>query len=102
MPEERVGMSQRARERWKVLDEIKQGHVTQVEGARRLRLRPRQIEARVTSVRPRASRMMRGGNKKSGPARQAPPAAPMRRACSLHRPREKEKGEDRVGLPLGG
>jgi hypothetical protein len=43
MPEERISMSQRERERWKVLEEMEQGHLTQVEGARRLRLSPRQL-----------------------------------------------------------
>ena len=50
MREERISMSQRERERLKVLPEIQQRHLTQVEGASRLRLSPRQmrrIERRV-------------------------------------------------------
>jgi hypothetical protein len=43
MPEERISMSQSERERLKVLHQIKQGHWTQVEGARRLRLSARQV-----------------------------------------------------------
>jgi hypothetical protein len=43
MREERISMSQRERERWKVLEEMEQGHLSQVEGARRLRLSPRQL-----------------------------------------------------------
>jgi hypothetical protein len=43
MPEERISMSQSERERLQVLQGIKQGHWTQVEGARRLRLSSRQV-----------------------------------------------------------
>jgi Homeodomain-like domain len=43
MPEERISMSQSERERLKVLCQIEQGHWTQVEGARRLRLSTRQV-----------------------------------------------------------
>ena len=43
MTEERISMSQSERERLKVLQQIEQGHWTQVEGARRLRLSARQV-----------------------------------------------------------
>jgi hypothetical protein len=43
MPEERISMNQLERERLKVLEQIKQRHWTQVEGARRLRLSTRQV-----------------------------------------------------------
>jgi hypothetical protein len=37
MEEERISMSQRERERLKVLHEVEQGHLKQVEGAQRLK-----------------------------------------------------------------
>ena len=43
MREERISLSQPERERLQVLHEIEQGHWTQVEGARRLRLSTRQV-----------------------------------------------------------
>ncbi len=43
MTEERISMSQSERERLKVVQQIEQGHWTQVEGARRLRLSARQV-----------------------------------------------------------
>jgi hypothetical protein len=52
MGEERISLSQSERERLQVLHGIEQGHWTQVEGARRLRLSTRQVrrlERRVTA-----------------------------------------------------
>jgi hypothetical protein len=43
MEEERIAMSTRERDRLKVLHEVKQGHLRQVEAARRLRLSTRQV-----------------------------------------------------------
>ena len=43
MPEERISMSQPERERLKVLQQMEQGHWTQMEGAQRLRLSSRQV-----------------------------------------------------------
>lgn len=43
MAEERISMSQCERERLKVLQQIEQGHWTQVEGARRMHLSARQV-----------------------------------------------------------
>src|SRR3989337_444234 len=50
MEQERISMSRRERERVKVLDEVQAGQLTQVEGAKRMRLTPRQarrLERRV-------------------------------------------------------
>jgi len=50
MEQERISMSRRERERLKVLHEVQAGHLTQVEGAKRMRLTPRQarrLERRV-------------------------------------------------------
>ena len=38
-----MALSQRERDRIRVLHEVQQGHVTQVEGARRLQLSDRQV-----------------------------------------------------------
>src|SRR5271155_531797 len=43
METERMALSQRERDRIRVLHEVQQGHVTQVEGARRLKLSDRQV-----------------------------------------------------------
>jgi len=43
METERMALSQRERDRIRVLHEVQQGHVTQVEGARRLQLSDRQV-----------------------------------------------------------
>ena len=43
MEEERINLSQRDRDRLRVLHELKQGHLQQREAARRLRLSARQI-----------------------------------------------------------
>ena len=43
MEEERISLSQRERERLKVLHEVEQGHLKQVEAARRLRLTDRHV-----------------------------------------------------------
>jgi transposase len=43
METERMAMSQRERDRMRVLQEVEQGHVTQVEAARRLQLSDRQV-----------------------------------------------------------
>jgi len=43
METERIALSQRERDRIRVLHEVQQGHVTQVEGARRLKLSDRQV-----------------------------------------------------------
>ncbi len=43
METERIALSQRERDRVRVLHEVKQGHVTQVEAARRLQLSDRQV-----------------------------------------------------------
>lgn len=43
MEQERISLNARERERLKVLHEIEQGHLRQVEAARRLRLTGRQV-----------------------------------------------------------
>src|ERR1700688_3344601 len=43
MAEERMSLSQRERERWKVLQQVEEGQLKQVEAARRLRLTDRQV-----------------------------------------------------------
>jgi transcriptional regulator with GAF, ATPase, and Fis domain len=43
MEEERIGLSAKERERLKVLHEITQGHLRQIDAARRLRLSDRQV-----------------------------------------------------------
>jgi transposase len=43
MEQERISMSRRERERLKVLHEVKAGHLTQVEAAKRMRLTTRQV-----------------------------------------------------------
>jgi hypothetical protein len=47
MEAERIALSQRERDRLKVLHEVKQKHLTQVEAARRLRLGDRQVRRMV-------------------------------------------------------
>jgi Winged helix-turn helix len=43
MAEERISLNQRERERWKVLQQVEEGQLKQVEAARRLRLTDRQV-----------------------------------------------------------
>jgi hypothetical protein len=43
MEQERISMSRRERERLKVLHEVKAGHLTQVEAAKRMRLTSRHV-----------------------------------------------------------
>jgi hypothetical protein len=43
MEQERISMNRRKRERLKVLHEVRTGHLTQVEAAKRMRLRPRHV-----------------------------------------------------------
>jgi hypothetical protein len=43
MEEERIELSARERERLKVLQQVEEGHLKQVEAARRLRLSDRQV-----------------------------------------------------------
>ena len=43
METERMALSQRERDRIRVLPEVKQGHVSQVEAAKRLKLSDRQV-----------------------------------------------------------
>ncbi len=43
METERIALSQRERDRWKVLHEVQQKHLTQVEAAVRLKVTDRQV-----------------------------------------------------------
>jgi hypothetical protein len=51
MEPERIELSQRERDRWKVLHEVEQGHLQQVEAARRLHLSDRQVRRLQVRVR---------------------------------------------------
>jgi transposase len=53
METERIGLSQRERDRLKVLHEVKQKHLTQVEAARRLKLSDRQVRRLLVRMRER-------------------------------------------------
>jgi hypothetical protein len=53
METERIALSQRERDRWKVLHEVKQKHLTQVEGAARLKVTDRQVRRMLLRLRER-------------------------------------------------
>ena len=53
---ERIALSQRERDRLKVLHEVERGHLTQVEGARRLELSDRQVRRLLGRVRAEGDR----------------------------------------------
>jgi len=53
---ERIALSQRERDRLKVLHEVERGHLTQVEGARRLELSDRQVRRLLVRVRAEGDR----------------------------------------------
>lgn len=53
METERIALSQRERDRLKVLHEVKQGHLTQVEAARRLKLTDRHVRRMLLRMRER-------------------------------------------------
>ena len=56
METERMTLSQRERDRMRVLHEVEQGHVTQVEAARRLQLTDRQVRRLLLRVREQGDR----------------------------------------------
>jgi transposase len=56
MEEERISLSQRERDRLRVLHEIEQGHLRQVQAARRLRLSDRQIRRLLARLRQEGDR----------------------------------------------
>lgn len=50
--EERIALSARERDRLKVLHEVRERHLSQVEGSRRLRLSTRQVRRLERQIRP--------------------------------------------------
>lgn len=56
MEPERIELSQRERDRLKVLHEVERGHLTQVDGARRLQLSDRQVRRLLVRVRAEGDR----------------------------------------------
>lgn len=87
MEEERISLSQRERDRLKVLHEVEQGHLKQVEAAQRLRLTDRHIRRLLARLRREGDRglvhRLRGrlSNRKIPPALQRRTLRQLRQAC---------------------
>jgi transposase len=58
METERIALSQRERDRLKVLHDVEQKHLTQVEAARRLKLTDRHVRRLLHRLRPRGDRAL--------------------------------------------
>src|SRR5258708_12909454 len=61
METERIALSQRERDRLRVLHEVEQGHLAQIEAARRMKLTDRQVRRLLRGLRERSDRVVLHG-----------------------------------------
>lgn len=86
MREERIELSERERDRLKLLHEVEQGHIKQVEAARRLRLTDRQVRRLLACLRREGDRGLVHGLRERPSNRKIPDAVQQRGIRQLQKP----------------